>query len=128
MAKKEWVKEWLKIAKKNLEEAEFLFSNRRPTEDVVYFLQQAAEKSLKGYLIYQGWKLQKIHDIRTILEEAVKFDKSFEAFIPIAAQLTEFYFKSRYPPWEEIYLEEEEIEEKLSEVKKLFGLIEAKII
>ncbi|MFQ6003207.1 MAG: HEPN domain-containing protein [Candidatus Zixiibacteriota bacterium] len=128
MAKKEWVKEWLKIAKKDLEEAEFLFSNRRPTEDVVYFLQQAAEKSLKGYLIYQGWKLQKIHDIRTILQEAVKFDKSFERFIPIAAQLTEFYFKSRYPPWEEIDLEEEEIEEKLSQVKKLFGLIEAKII
>lgn len=128
MAKKKWVKEWLKIAKKDLEEAEFLFANRRPTEDVVYFLQQAAEKSLKGYLIYRGWKLQKIHDIRTILQEAVKFDKSFETFIPIAAQLTEFYFKGRYPPGEEIDLEEEEIEQKLSEVKKLFGFIETKII
>jgi HEPN domain-containing protein len=85
MAKKEWVEEWLKIAKKNLEEAEFLFANHRPTEEVVYFLQQAAEKSLKGYLIYRGWKLQKIHDIRTILQEAVKFDKSFEKFIPSAA-------------------------------------------
>jgi len=128
MAKKEWVKEWLKIAKKDLEEAEFLFANRRPSEDVVYFLQQAAEKSLKGYLIYHGWKLQKIHDIRTILQEAVKLDRSFETFIPIAAQLTEFYFKSRYPPWEEIDLEEKEVEEKLGEVKKLFELIDAKII
>lgn len=116
------------MAKKDLDEAEFLFVNRRPAEDVVYFLQQSAEKSLKGYLICQGWKLQKIHDIRTILEEAIKFDKSFEVFIPIAAQLTEFYFKSRYPPWGEMDLTEEEIGEKLSEVKKLFGLIEAKIM
>ena len=128
MAKKEWVKEWLKIAKKDLEEAEFLFVNRRPVEDVVYFLQQSAEKSLKGYLISQGWKLQKIHDIRTLLEESIKFDDSLKKFIPTAAYLTEFYFKSRYPPWEEIDLEKEEIEQKLSEVKKLFGVIEAKII
>jgi hypothetical protein len=42
--------------------------------------------------------------------------------------LTEFYFKSRYPPWEETNLEEEEVQEKLSEVKKLFEVIETKII
>jgi HEPN domain-containing protein len=128
MAKREWVKEWLQIAKKDLEEAEFLFANRRPAEDVVYFLQQSAEKSLKGYLISQGWKLQKIHDIRTLLEEAIKFDDSLKIFIPTAAYLTEFYFKSRYPPWQEMELGDEEVEEKLSQVKKLFGVIEAKII
>ena len=127
MAKKEWVKEWLTIAKKDLEEAEFLFVNRRPTEDIVFFLQQSAEKSLKGYLISQGWKFQKIHDIRTLLEEAIKLDEAFKTFIPGAAYLTEFYLKSRYPPWGELDLEEEEIEEKLADVKKLFELIEAKI-
>ncbi|MGB8657460.1 MAG: HEPN domain-containing protein [Candidatus Zixiibacteriota bacterium] len=128
MAKKEWVKEWLTTAKKDLEEAEFLFANHRPTEDVVYFLQQAAEKGLKGYLICHGWKLQKIHDVRTLLGEAIKSDESFEAFVPTASYLTEFYFKSRYPPWGEIDLEEEEIEEKFTDVKRLFMLIEAKII
>lgn len=127
MAKKEQVKEWLTIAQKDFQEAEFLFAHQRPTEDIVYFLEQAAEKSLKGYLIFHEWKLQKIHDIRTLLEEAIKFDETFRTFIPTSAYLTEFYLKSRYPPWGDLDLEEEEIEEKMSAVKKLFKLIESKI-
>lgn len=54
MAKKE-VKEWFLKGEKDLDEAKFLFENRRPLEDVAFFVHQSIEKYLKGFLISQGW-------------------------------------------------------------------------
>ncbi|MGD2248907.1 MAG: HEPN domain-containing protein, partial [Candidatus Methanofastidiosia archaeon] len=57
--------------------AKLLFSKEDYFDVVLFHIQQAVEKYLKGYLIYKGWKLKKIHDIETLIIEAVKFDAEF---------------------------------------------------
>ena len=82
MVKKE-VKEWVLRAERDFEEAKFLFDHDRPPEDVAFFLYSAVEKYLKGFLINNGWELEKIHDLVKLVKDAAKFDKSFEKFIPL---------------------------------------------
>jgi len=57
------VRECFLKAEKDLDEAKFLFENRRPLEDVAYFVHQSIEKHLKGFLISKGWEMEKIHDL-----------------------------------------------------------------
>ncbi|MFH1259384.1 MAG: HEPN domain-containing protein [Elusimicrobiota bacterium] len=93
------VKRWFEIADKDLSEAEFLLKNERPLEDVAFFVQQAAEKYLKGFLISNGWELRKIHDLISLIGEAIKIDKKFEEFSQPFQMVTKYYFDSRYPVW-----------------------------
>jgi len=127
MAKKE-VEEWLLRGNRDLDEAKFLFENERPLEDVAYFVHQAIEKYLKAFLIFNGWELEKIHDLVKLVKEAVKFDKSFEKFIPAMEETTDFYIESRYPVGYEIEYTKEEIEKAIKIAKSLGNLVKEKIV
>ena len=87
MAKEE-VKEWFTRAQKDLAEAEFLLEQQRPLESVALFIQQAVEKYLKGFLIHYGWELEKIHDLITLLREAIKIDSKFSEFAQPLQKIT----------------------------------------
>ena len=51
--------------------AEQALSFEEPTSHTICFLcQSAAEKFLKAYLIAQGWKLERTHDIVVLLRLA----------------------------------------------------------
>jgi hypothetical protein len=39
--------------------------------------------SLKKSLIFDGWKLKKVHDIELLLTEAVCFDDEFQKYLDI---------------------------------------------
>lgn len=61
-------KEWLRYAIEDFGVAEREIQYSKPSYHTVCFLcQSAAEKFLKGFLIAHGWKLQKTHDIITLL-------------------------------------------------------------
>jgi len=126
MAKKE-VKEWFSKAEKDLDEARFLFENRRPLEDVAYFVHQSIEKYLKGFLISNGWELEKIHDLVRLIREACRFDKSFEPFVPAMEKITDFYMESRYPIGYEVEYTPEEIEVAIKTADSIHELIKIKI-
>lgn len=91
------VQEWFAKADQDLDQAEFLLKNDRPLDYVAYFIQQAAEKYLKGFLISNGWELEKIHNLDKLLRECSKFDKAFLKFIAPFRKISRFYFESRYP-------------------------------
>jgi HEPN domain-containing protein len=114
MVKKEVV-EWITKADKDLDEAKFLFENNRPLENVAYFVHQAIEKYFKGFLINNGWELEKIHDLVRLVKETTRLDKSFERFISIMEEITDFYIESRYPVGYEVEYTKEEIERAIRE-------------
>lgn len=60
---------WFDFARRDLARAELFLRERDPAA-CVFYLQQAAEKFLKGRLIGAGWKLRKTHDLLTLLDEA----------------------------------------------------------
>jgi HEPN domain-containing protein len=127
MVKKE-IEEWLSKANKDLEEAKFLFEQNRPLEDSAYFIHQAIEKYLKAFLIFNGWELEKIHDLVKLTKDAAKFDKSFEKFIPVMEEITDFYIESRYPVGYEVEYTKEEIEKSIKDAEAIKSLVMEKIL
>jgi len=127
MVKKE-IEEWLSKANKDLEEAKFLFEHNRPLEDSAYFIHQAIEKYLKAFLIFNGWELEKIHDLVKLTKDAAKFDKSFEKFIPVMEEITDFYIESRYPVGYEVEYTKKEIEKSIKDAEAIKSLVMEKIL
>ena len=127
MAKEKIVKEWFYKGKKDIEDAEFLLENNRAVENISFHIQQAVEKHLKGFLIYNGWKLEKIHDLVKLLEEAIKLEESFIQFIVPLRKITNFYFESRYPVGYKVEYTKQELKESINQSKNLIKLIKKTI-
>ena len=86
-------------------------------------IQQAAEKYLKGYLIYHGWKLRKTHDLRQLVAEAVNYDLGFADFRDFTRKATAYYLEYRYPPGPPADYPREEIADILVQTEKLITKI-----
>jgi HEPN domain-containing protein len=128
MDKSEIVKEWFSKGNKDLKDAEFLFKHNRALETISFHIQQAAEKYLKGFLISRGKKLEMIHDLVKLLEDAIRIDPDFEQFREIVEKVTNFYFESRYPMGYEVEYTKSEIKDSLIQIKRLIKMIEAKTL
>ena len=72
--KEQVVKEWFERGKHDLEVANILLAEDEYSDVVLFHIHQAVEKYLKGFLIYKGWGLKKIHDIELLITEAMCFD------------------------------------------------------
>ena len=116
-------KEWLLRSEMDLDEADFLFRNNRPLEHVALFLHQAVEKCLKAFLISNGLKLEKTHDLVKLLRDATRFDGSLEEFIPLMQEMADYYIDSRYPVNYLVEYTKSEIENALSGSKAPITLI-----
>jgi HEPN domain-containing protein len=57
-----------------------------------------------------------------------KFDKSFEKFIPVMEEITDFYIESRYPIGYEVEYTKEEIEKSIKDAEAIKSLVIEKIL
>ena len=70
----------------------------RPAYHTICFLcQSAAEKYLKGYLIAQGWELEKTHDLVVLLTRCAEYEDQFAALREGGAILNEYIVAGRCP-------------------------------
>ncbi|MDR2716556.1 MAG: HEPN domain-containing protein [Treponema sp.] len=117
--------EWIERAKGSLELAQVKITRHIYYEDLCYQSQQAAEKALKGLLIYYGVEPAFTHNIEILLKEIKKFTDIPEN-IKEAAQLTNYAVQTRYPgEYDEIT--KEEYEESIKIAKNCLHWIENKI-
>ena len=65
--------------------------------DIVFHAQQAAEKSLKGFLTFHARPFRKTHNLVELGEACVTLDSTLEDLLRRAARLTEYAWKFRYP-------------------------------
>lgn len=65
-------------------------------DKAIYHYQQAGEKALKAYLIFNKSKTPKSHDLSAILDKCVDLDSSFEILYDSAENLTPFSTAFRY--------------------------------
>lgn len=119
------VQEWFERGKMDFESAKLIFTQKGCYEEVVFLIHLAVEKYLKGYLVFHGWKLKKIHDIETLLSEAIRYDETFEEFLDFGRKLTAFYYENRYPPGPFSEVSEEEAEEIINSAEKIIDKIKA---
>ncbi|MEK7535872.1 MAG: HEPN domain-containing protein [Patescibacteria group bacterium] len=89
--------EWQKFANDDLETAELLLKEDGPINPVCFHSQQAAEKYLKAYLVLNDRRLEKTHDLGSLLNLCTKIDISFEQLLKNILYLSEFYTETRYP-------------------------------
>src|SRR2546426_783597 len=69
--KTEYLKQWLRKAREDLEMAEAALQLEKPlTEPSLFHAQQAAEKSLKALLTFHNVAFRKIHDLNKLGREA----------------------------------------------------------
>ncbi len=88
--------DWLTIAERDLRRVSILLASEDP-EGAGFHLQQALEKALKAFLIYSGWRLQRTHNLVSLLDSALAYDLDLEEFRLLCKEVTEYYFAERYP-------------------------------
>ena len=100
-AREELVDAWLEKAGADREAAELL----EPDDDehdhlraiAAFHWQQAAEKCLKAFLVTEGIRSGKTHDVAKLIELAAEKDESFEDLEEYADSLDPFAVEIRYP-------------------------------
>jgi len=117
--------EWIERAKSNLELAQTKIIRHIYYEDLCYQSQQAAEKALKGLLIYYGVEPEFTHNIEILLNKLKAFADIPEN-IKEAVQLTIYAVQTRYPgEYDEIT--KEEYEKSVKMAKDCLNWIENKL-
>lgn len=103
---RESVKEWLRLAKGDLDLASIGFESGILPELLCFHAQQCAEKSLKAYLVSLKIAFPKTHNIAILTELIPGYDK-LPIEIRSSAILTDYAVTTRYPGiYEEISEEE----------------------
>ena len=75
------VRDWLTRASHDLRAARALSVLEDPLLDTaIYHCQQAAEKTIKGWLQLQDEPFSKTHDIEDLVSQAAKMDEGFAPF------------------------------------------------
>lgn len=89
---------WLAKAHSDLRAAEHEFLAAPPLlDDVVFHCQQAAEKSMKGFLTWHGCPFRKTHSLEELGEQCLQLDSTLRDLVDRAVPLTEYAWKFRYP-------------------------------
>jgi len=117
--------EWLKRAYSSLELAKFSDNGLVYYEDLCFQAQQAAEKGLKGLLIYYSVEPEKTHSLYVLLQELEKYTEINDE-IKEVLKLYNYAVQTRYPG-EYVEIEKAEYEQSIIIAEKCLKWIEEKI-
>ena len=96
--KHDLVLSWLVKAQRDLDSADRLAAGDKPLLDTaIYHCQQAAEKAVKGFLLFRDQRFEKTHDIRVLVELAQQHEPGFALWQDAAARLNPYSTGFRYP-------------------------------
>ncbi len=101
------VRNWVEKARRDLVTAKNGLDSYEPfTEIICFHAQQAGEKYIKAYLVWQEIEFPKTHSVEDLLLLATQKDPSFQTLIEKAAFLTPFAVEIRYAEFEEPLFED----------------------
>ncbi len=96
--KKDFVRQWLTKAEEDLRTCRYLLKSQVNVPAVAAFhAQQAAEKSLKAFLVWHQIEFTKTHDIAEILDLVARADEGLASCLQAASSLTPYAAEHRYP-------------------------------
>lgn len=92
------VREWVEKAAEDLGVAELILRAKQPYFGASLFhCQQAAEKMLKAYLVWNDRPFRKTHELQELLSACAGIDPQFSALSSPAKTLTQYAVDYRYP-------------------------------
>jgi len=110
--------DWFRIGDRELKRARYLLKGG-DLEGAGFNIQQAVEKYLKGSLLSKGRELRRIHNLETLINEAIKYDPSFEEFRVACRKMAQYYVEERYPLMVTSELTEHEMRESIVMAEKI---------
>lgn len=97
-AKHSLVRNWLMKARRDVLSARRLARGKEPYFDTaIYHCQQAAEKAIKGWLVYHDLSFEKTHDLRLLVTLAAEAEPKFADWFEVAEQVSPYATAYRYP-------------------------------
>ncbi len=127
MAVREDIAKWFELAREDFDEAELLLRNGY-MRGAMFHLQQAAEKSIKGWLLANGWQLMKTHDLIVLANKMKEFGKELSNIIDDLDILSACYIDNGYPVAESISLSNEYIKALFGGISNLITELKDEII
>ncbi|MCS7365562.1 MAG: HEPN domain-containing protein [archaeon GB-1867-035] len=99
---------WLRRAEDDLTAMKILLESSRPLYWIVAFhAQQAVEKYLKAYLVYNDKSFRKTHDIKELIDLCLELDGEFKYLYEMGVdKLTLYSVEVRYPATLDVSREE----------------------
>jgi len=89
---------WSRKALNDLRYAEIDLAAVPPaTEDAVFHCQQAVEKAMKAFLVWQDRPFTRTHDLGKLGTQLVEIDPTLEPLVERIVDLTKFAWMFRYP-------------------------------
>lgn len=114
---------WLEKALSDLRSAKKLSKDDDYTLDTAaYHTHQCAEKALKAYLVFNGQRVLRTHDLEKILELCSQYDMSFKRLLSDALDLLPYATYSRYPD-DRFYIDREELLEAIKKAAGIFNFV-----
>ena len=122
-SKDELVQNWLIKAQHDLLAAKKLSIEPEIYGDIaIYHCQQSAEKAVKGFLILNDQEFPRTHDIRLLIQLAIRITPSFEYYQETSEILTPYATEFRYPS-DVMQPNPEELEDALIKAEELFDFV-----
>jgi HEPN domain-containing protein len=95
-------------------------------DTVTFHCQQAVEKYLKAYLIFQSIEFRFSHDLVYLLDLINQKDSEFDRFYDLVSELQGYAIEIRYPN-ETIFLTKEKVENAIRIAKNIREFVSKKI-
>ena len=119
--------EWFERGDRDIETAQLLYDEQGYADAITYHIQQAIEKSLKGYLVLNGQRPPRVHDLDTLLNFVSRLEPDlYLPFIDLSERATRYYLEERYPPGPPVEYSREEVATDLALAWQLVRTIREK--
>jgi len=114
---------WLRKADSDLANAGLCLAAGQSLDTACFHCQQAAEKSLKAYLVAKRAKVPFIHDLKRLLDDCSQLDPAFDALAADSLRLTPYAVATRYD--DAFWPEPEEVQEALKSARAINSAVSA---
>lgn len=126
-AKRDLVRSWLTKAQHDLASSRKLATDPDPYLDTaIYHCQQAAEKVVKGFLVFHDQRFTKTHDIEALILLAIPFEAGFSSWKNVGQHLTPYSAEFRYPG-EESEPDQAEFDQALQDAEGFYTFVLSKL-
>jgi HEPN domain-containing protein len=117
--------EWLTKALHDLQAARITADAANgPLDVAIYHCQQAAEKSLKGWLASKSIPFEKTHDVSRLVKQAAQIIQEFNRFATAAEVLTPYVSAFRYPGLsDDVMPSREEFDVALGHARRIYEFV-----
>jgi HEPN domain-containing protein len=116
---------WVQKSRKDLWRAEATLTLDPPdTEDCLFHCQQAAEKSLKAFLVWRDQPFRRTHDLVELTRQCTNLEPALSLALHGIGPLTRFAWEFRYPGESEAP-SMDQARDWLAKVKQLLQTVEA---